>query len=76
MSAAFAPLSPKPVTATAVITASITRPKWPHIAPALFVRFASLMVANSIEAAWQNIDVSVITVRRKSGCPDTGESGH
>jgi hypothetical protein len=34
---------------------------------ARFVRFAHLTVANSIEAVWQNIDVSVIAVRRKKG---------
>ena len=71
MSAAFASPSPKPVTATAVITTSMIRPKSPRIAPALFVRFASLMVTNSIEAVWQNIDAGVITVGRKSG-----SSGH
>jgi hypothetical protein len=72
MSAAFAPPSPKPVTATAVITASIACQKWLRIAPVLFVRLALLTVANSIEAVWRNIDVSVIAVGRKSSCPDRG----
>src|SRR6516165_8284912 len=65
MSAAFAPRSPKPVTTSAVVITPITCRKWLRIAPAFFIRFGSLMVANSIEAVWQNIDVSVITVRRK-----------
>src|SRR6516165_12169936 len=65
MSAAFAPRSPKPVTTSAVVITPITCRKWLRIAPALFIRFGSSIVANSIEAVWQNIDVSVITVRRK-----------
>src|SRR6516165_6880098 len=76
MSAAFAPPSPKPVTTPAVITASITCQKWPRIAPALFI-VLSLTLANFIEVVWRNIDVSVITVGRKSVCrgPDRDGNG-